>query len=288
MTKRGLISIGTNSTRALVAELNGNPEVVLQRSIGTRLGEGLRDSGELQKDAMRRTLDAVESHTRAVRQLTDRLAAIATSAVRRANNAGDFARDVERITGVTLQTISGDEEARASYMGATSGLERDRTYGVVDVGGGSTEYATADDHVSCEIGAVRLTELFPKLSGEADTPTLQAAQACVREALRPLRDFDRVEHLVFVGGSATTVAAIVKRGSADEYSTLERAQLQGVITRLSSLPTERRKNIPGMIAQRADILLAGALILDEVFVTTLHEKAVASHRDLLLGYLLTH
>lgn len=288
MTRKGLISIGTNSTRALVAELNGDAQILLHRSTGTRLGEGLRQSGHLQDDAIHRTLEAVASHTAAVRELTASIEAIATSAVRRADNAGEFVARVHQLTGAALHTISGVEEARASYAGAISGLPKNDSYGVVDIGGGSTEYATAGSHASCEIGAVRLTELFPILTAKTDPGTLEAVRAIAREALAPLRLFDRVHRLVFVGGSATTIMAIAQRGAIGEYGNLDRGESNDTIAQLARLELEQRKKLPGMVAQRADILLAGAVIVDETFAITGHENAIVSQRDLLLGYLLTH
>lgn len=235
---------------------------------------------------MRRTLDAIEDQTSAVRALTSNVQAIATSALRRAKNAGDFVERAETLIGAKLDVISGDEEARCSYTGAICGLPEGE-YGVLDVGGGSTEYAIATAHVSCEIGAVRLTEKFPSLRGVCEPGVIAEARAAVREALRPLRPFEAQKELVAVGGSAKTAVAVVRGASSDEpYQGLERSQLHDLIDQLAILPLERRKALPGMVAQRADILLAGALILDEAFALTGHASAIVSANDLLLGYLL--
>jgi exopolyphosphatase/guanosine-5'-triphosphate,3'-diphosphate pyrophosphatase len=286
---RGIISIGTNSTRALAAEFDPRPNILLARSIGTRIGEGLRENGRLQDEAMRRTLEAIQKHTDAVRELTPHLTAIATSALRRATNAEEFAEKARDIMGVSLETISGDEEARCSYAGAVSGLPADKTYGVLDVGGGSTEYAIRTAYVSCEIGAVRLTERFPTLGGVAAAADLAQARQAAREALAPIRSFESADRLIAVGGSATTSAAVIagRRGDA-VYSPLTRASLATLIEKLASLPLQERKRLPGMVEQRADILLAGALILDEAAELTGHSGLLVSTNDLLLGYLLRH
>ena len=238
---------------------------------------------------MQRTLKAIEEHTAAVRELTPQLSAIATSALRRADNAGEFAEEARAIMGVSLETIGGDEEARCSYEGAVSGLPPDKTYGVLDAGGGSTEYAIRTAHVSCEIGAVRLTERLPALSGACTSADLTNARNAVREALAPMRAFEPQQTLVAVGGSATTACAVLAgKRSESAYTTLTRDGLANVIDLLASRPLPQRKELPGMVPQRADILLAGALILDEARELTGHGELIVSTNDLLLGYLLRH
>jgi len=288
-TCKAVVSVGTNSTRALVAEFDPSPNILLHRSTGTRVGEGLRESGRLSEEAMRRTLTAVEEHTAAIREFQPELSAIATSALRRADNANEFAESIRMITGVPLEIISGEEEARCSYDGAVSGLTPELTCGVLDVGGGSPEYATRNEHVTMEIGAVRLTEKVPALDGIAEADEIERARAEARTALRPLQNFARADRLVMVGGSATTSRPVAAgRRMADAYEALTRADLRNLSEILSSLTREERKALPGMVAQRADILLAGALILDEACALSGHGEALVSTSDLLLGYLLRH
>jgi len=295
--KRGVISIGTNSTRALVAALNGTPEILLTRSIGTRIGEGLKERGHLDEAAMQRTLEAVREHTQAVRELTSDIHAIATSALRRADNGDDFAQRVREITGATLEIISGEEEARRSFIGAVSGIDAPKgaSFGVLDTGGGSSEYAggtkRGPEHiVSCEIGAVRLTEALPQLAGTTgavEDATLERAQALAREALVPIKQFAAVDRLVFVGGSATTAVSVQREErQIFSYADLTRADIQRLIDLLRTLKLEDRKALPGMNPQRADILLAGLIIIDVVFDLTGHGRSLVSTNDLLLGTLL--
>lgn len=295
-----VISIGTNSTRVLLADMAPElPHVELGRSIGTRIGEGLRERGTLGEEPMRRTLDAVRSHFKAVRGHYVKLFVIATSAVRRAENGGEFAAVLEKITGTSLHVLSGDEEAQASYRGAITALGRlhGQEVGVIDTGGGSTEYAIgngphADRTVSCEIGAVRLTELVPQLAGRdgiVDLDTIERARGIAREALAPIADFEPIENLAFVGGSATTAAAVLrgKKNSPGEYE-LTRTDLQRALVKLCALDTKARKQIPGMKPQRADILPAGIVILETVLDLLGQTTAVATTADLLLGYMLLH
>jgi len=294
-----VISIGTNSTRLTLADMTQDPpHVDLARSIGTRIGEGLRESGVLGDEPMQRTLDAVASHYRAVKGHYLRLFAIATSAVRRATNGEAFTSCVRQMLGVPVHVLSGDEEAEASYRGAITafGPLHDEELGVVDVGGGSTEYATGDGPapdrtVSCEIGAVRLTETLPLLAGRdgvVDLDTIERARAIAREALAPLADFPKTGHLALVGGSATTTAALLrgKKKTLFDSFELSRSDLQRALVRLCGLPLEERKKLDGMKPQRADILPAGIIVLETVLDLVGHDRATATTADLLLGYLL--
>lgn len=297
---RGLISIGTNSTRALVARFgDGVPETLLHRSTGTRIGEGLRERGHLEEAAMERTLDAISEHARAIREHGTTFAIIATSALRRADNETAFEDRVRALTGTGIEIISGDEEAACSFAGALSGIDATagERFGVLDVGGGSSEYAVGTKEqcervVSCEIGAVRLTEAFPQLAGtsaDISTEILDRARAYARAALEPARQLGRTERLVLVGGSATTAVSLV-RGKREffSYAELAPADVAGWIGRLASLPLAERKTLPGMNPQRADILLAGLLIIDEMLRMGAHGTTLVSTSDVLLGYLLRH
>lgn len=295
----GLISIGTNSTRALVADLDGGTgRTLLHRSTGTRIGEGLKERGHLDETAMERTLTAIREHVQAMQHLTPNVRAIATSALRRADNGNEFAEKVREITGASLQIISGDEEARCSYMGAVSGIPApgSERFGVLDVGGGSTEYAIGtkegpDRITSCEIGAVRLTEAVPELAGTRgpiSEETMDRACSIASTNIAPIGSFPKIEHLLFVGGSATTtISVIAEKREEFAYAELTRTALQKVISLLGSLDLDARKKLAGMNPQRADILLAGVLLLDAAFKRTLHEHAIVSTNDVLLGFLLT-
>lgn len=295
----GLISVGTNSTRALVTDIDGRTgRTLLHRSTGTRIGEGLKERGHLEPEAMERTLTAIREHFDAMKHLASRPGVIATSALRRADNGAEFAERVREITGAPLQIITGDDEARYSYLGAVSGINapENEGFGVLDLGGGSTEYAVGtkdgpEQLVSCEIGAVRLTEAVPELAGTRgpiSEETMDRACSLATAALAPMGGFPKVERLIFVGGSATTtIAVLAGKREMFSYADLSRTGLHEVIVKLRSLDLEARKELPGMNPQRADILLAGAIVLDAAFKRTLHERAVVSTNDVLLGYLLT-
>jgi exopolyphosphatase/guanosine-5'-triphosphate,3'-diphosphate pyrophosphatase len=293
-----IVSIGTNSTRVLLADVEPErPRIELARSIGTRLGEALGERGRLGDEPIQRTLDAAAQLARVVRGHYVRLFAVGTSALRRAENGEEFAQRVHALLGVPLRVLSGEEEAAASYRGARTvfGNVREERVGVVDMGGGSTECAVGDSNepekvISCEIGAVRLTEAVPELAGRDGAVTNDAASRAAviaREALQPLAEYRSIEHLALVGGTATTTAAIV-RGRAGPVASfrLKRNDLQRTLERLLQLSLDERKKIPGMKAQRADILPGGIIVLEEALEVLGRDDAVATTADLLLGILL--
>jgi exopolyphosphatase/guanosine-5'-triphosphate,3'-diphosphate pyrophosphatase len=296
MSRRyAVLSIGTNSTRVLLADVEpAMPRIEVARSIGTRVGEGLGDSGRLGDEPMARTLDVLRGYMGLIRGHYVKLIVIATSALRRADNGEEFAGKVAEITGLPLRVLSGEEEAVASYRGAFTafGQLRGERVGVVDMGGGSTEYAFGtsaqpDDHISCEIGAVRLTEAVPSLAGDkglvSDADT-RRARKLAETALEPLEKFDKPDRLAVVGGTATTVAAILKgKRTAVTSANLKRADLESLLQRLVSMPLDERKKIAGLKAQRADILPAGITVLLAAMDAVKCDEALATSSDLLLG-----
>ncbi len=273
------------------------PRIELARSVGTRIGEALGERGRLGDEPMQRTLDAVGQYVRAIRGHYVRLFAVATSALRRAENGEAFCERVTALLGVPLRVISGEEEAAASYRGGLTALGtlRGERVGVLDVGGGSSEFAAGtsaepEKVVSCEIGAVRLTDAVPELAGRdatADDGAVAKARQIAREALAPLRECGEVERLAFVGGTATTTASIVRaRPMPVESYPLARTDLRRTLARLAAMKLDERKRVVGMRPQRADILPAGIVVLDEALEILGRDRAVATTNDLLLGILL--
>ena len=301
-----VISIGTNSTRMLFVDFAakrfgffGEPSVRImkQRSIGTRLGEALQESGHLEDGAMQRTLEVVSEYYEELKGRSRHLSGIATSAMRRADNGDAFVQKFKEITGVDLQILSGEQEAAASFRGAVTSLDDVETtrIGVIDTGGGSTEYAVgehehAQDSVSCEVGAVRLTEWFPALAGTSglvDNTTIDAARGKARDLLQEITSLPHADAIAVVGGSATTALSVV-RGHRGPFGddTLTRDKLRDTFNMLCELPFEKRRTVPGMNPQRADILPAGILIVDAALELLNHSSATVSFTDLLFGYLL--
>ena len=273
-------------------------EEVEQGAIGTRLGEGLRDDGPLHPAGRARTLEAVREFAERVRLHEATCCAIATSAMRRASDAADFAGEVEATLGVPLRVLGGEEEAACSYRGATARAPRDGARrAVLDIGGGSTECAVGRDGVlvgagSVEIGSVRLTERFPALAGAAPgEPARRAAEearAAVRAELGWLTGFVPVAEVRAVAGTPLTLGAVAFAASVEVVSgrTLTLAAIDALVLRLLDLDLPARKALPGMLPQRADVLAGGGIILSEALSALGVAEARLESDDLLLGYLL--
>ena len=213
-----VVDIGTNSTRLLLADVDGNRLTELdRRTTVTRLGEGLEAAGRLSDDAMGRVSDTLADYRSAIDRLgADREVAVATSAMRDASNGPAFRDEIERRFGLDARTISGDEEARLTFLGATAGRPAGAGTLVIDIGGGSTEYVTGEPgsdpgfHVSTRMGSVRHTERHL----HADPPTRdelaalsEDAKAVIEEGV-PSDVRERVEAGIAVAGTATSLAAI--------------------------------------------------------------------------------
>ena len=296
---RALISIGTNSTRLLV--LDGARRLAAE-SRGTRIGQGLGAGGALANDARERTLAAVADY---VAIASDRGATeidvIATSALRRAADAASFGADIAQLAGIEPRILSGAEEASFSFLGATALHSGAREIAVLDVGGGSTELAidtpeharasgSVERTYSCEVGAVRLSERHPALLGagplneEERLAVESAARADAAAVLAPYAEFDGVEELIVVGGTAFTAAAMVANGMRDG-TPMTRADCASLLAALLARGLEERKRLPHIRPQRADILPAGLIVTDEACRLLNVDAFTVSESDLLLGYL---
>ena len=297
--KLAVISLGTNTIRMLIVR-NG-PDGIEQlehMQTGTRLGEGLRDSGPLMQAAKARTLAAVTEFAAHARAHEAVISCIATSAMRRASDAPAFARDVFAATGTKLEILDGPTEATASYRGATHSAARDGArVAVLDIGGGSTECAVGRDDFlesarSIEIGSVRLTERFPELGGSAPGTIAREvaleARAQLKILLAPIAELVPVDRLVAVAGTALTIGAVAFGTHVTQVSGLglTRETIEGTLERMLDLSLDARRALPGMLAQRADVLVAGGLILSETLGILGRDSVRLESDDLLLGYLL--
>lgn len=297
---RAVLSIGTNTVRLLIVadEEAGALSLLEHHALGTRLGEGLGQDGDLQLAAMERTLEACLQFATIARERGALLECIATSVLRRARNADNFAHRFEASVRAPLVVIDGEREAAWGFAGAVA---QDRPPGrtaMLDIGGGSTECAIGtagivETAISCEIGTVRLTEAFPALSGSAPgAPAWRAARAArdvIREALTPLRGQGLVNEMRAVAGTPCTLAALVV-GAAQQSirgRMLDRPTTERLLAQLLDCDLAARRALPGILPQRADILAAGALLLLGALDALGIERARVETNDLLLGYLLS-
>ncbi|MBA3787761.1 MAG: hypothetical protein H0X21_03590 [Actinobacteria bacterium] len=268
------VDLGTNSTRLLVADANGELTEVVRRLAITRLGQGVDTRGKLLPVPIARVRNVLSGYRRELEALgAERTLAIATSAVRDADNGEAFLGEVEWSYGFTTRLLSGDDEAAMTLRGI--GDLADGTL-VVDIGGGSTELQVVGTplRTSLQIGCVRLTERF----GE----DLDAIRAYVRTLL-PELDADRA---VGVAGTVTTLAAL-DLGLAEHDAerthghVLTREAVTEQTARIASLPLDERAQI--MEPGRAPVIVAGAAILVEILERYDLDGIEASERDILHG-----
>ena len=293
-----VVDIGTNSTRLLIADVrNRRVEELDRRTTVTRLGEGLEASGRLSEVAMGRVADALASYREAIDSHgVRRVVAVATSAMRDAANGPDFRDEILQRFGMDARTISGDEEARLTFLGATAGREPGAETLVIDIGGGSTEYVVGRAgeapgfHVSTRMGSVRHTERHL----HADPPTPDELEALARDALAvieadvPAEVRTRVDSGIAVAGTATSLAAIDQ--ALDPYDPdkvhgyrLGVARCEQLVSRLAALPISHRRALPGLHPDRAATIVAGAGILLESMRAFGLDAIEISETDILHG-----
>jgi exopolyphosphatase/guanosine-5'-triphosphate,3'-diphosphate pyrophosphatase len=319
------IDCGTNSIRLLVADLPSGSGLLTEidrRMEIVRLGKGVDRTGMLDPAAIVRTRMALQTYVSAIRELgATRIRMVATSATRDASNAADFRSMVLDTLGVSPEVITGDEEARLSFLGATRGLPSSAQppYLVVDIGGGSTEFvlggpaqnnseqeqpATSAAHerstvdaavivehaVSVDIGCVRMTERHL-----ADDPPgseqIAAAEddinAAVDRALAVVPG-QQARTLVGLAGSVTTVAALALGldrydPRAIHHATIPAADVEAVTAQLLGMTHDQRLALAPMHPGRADVIGAGALVLRTILRRTGLPAVIASEQDILDG-----
>lgn len=283
----GVFDVGSNSVRLLVAEKRGEQVFSVRKErITTRLLAGFAE-GSLSPEAIGRTAKAIAQLAEIARQEgAEDLIGFGTSAMRDGENRDELIRLADR-AGVRLRVLSGEEEADLAYAGA-GGTGR---FGVLDIGGGSTELLCGADGRVCasgsaQIGAVRL---FEAAGPAADARTLIGM---ARSALLPVWERVRVspaDRWVGTGGTVTTLAAMRLGLSVYDPERIQNTPVTASGTRetldgLLSMDLEARRRIPGLNPERADIIPCGAAILLAFFGLSGADAVYASDRDNLLGY----
>jgi exopolyphosphatase / guanosine-5'-triphosphate,3'-diphosphate pyrophosphatase len=286
VTRVGVVDLGTNSTRLLVADVeDGAVREVARRLTITRLGEGVDGRRLLLPTAVARVRNTLADYRRELEALgAGRTLAVATSAVRDAENGEAFLGEIEWSYGFATRLLSGDEEARLTFRGVEAGRDLPPGTMVVDVGGGSTELVLAGWHRSLDLGCVRLTERF--LHGDPPAPEqLAACRAQVRDLLPPEPE---PRHAIGVAGTVTTLA-VLSLGLAEEDPDLvhghrlETGWIAEEVERLASLPVAALRGLHGMHPDRAPVIVAGGLVLVETLRRYGLDELEVSERDLLHG-----
>ncbi len=308
------IDVGTNSIHMVVVRIQPSfPtfSIIAREKNTVRLGERCQQSGQLTEEAMQRAIAALHRCRDISQSLnSEQIIAVATSAVREATNGQEFLQRIESELGLWVNLISGVEEARRIYLGVLSGLEfNSQPHVVVDIGGGSTELILGDGHdprslSSTKIGAVRLTNEYVT-TDPINHAQYQALQSYIRGMLeRPIDELKshlrpgEFPKLVGTSGTIETLAALHAREHLGVVPTplqgysFRLADLREMVTRFRRLSCAERTQLPGMNDRRAEIILAGALILQEIMTLLGIEWITICERSLREGvvvdWMLTH
>jgi exopolyphosphatase / guanosine-5'-triphosphate,3'-diphosphate pyrophosphatase len=299
--RRAAIDLGTNSVRLLVADLvAGRPRTVVRRARVTRLGEGLETAHRFSPEARQRTAAVVAEFVTEARQTgAETISLVGTSACREAADGAEFVGDLGREHAIAARVVSGEEEARLSFLGAT--LDITGNVVLLDVGGGSTELVRTGVEgglaaVSVEAGCVRGTERW--FTSDPPSPKERAAaRAAIKAQFAPLRDAFGASApegrpgaavLVGVAGTVTTFACLslglaAYDPDAIHLTTLDRTRLADEVERLATMRASDRAALSCMQAGRADVIVAGGEILLGAMETLGWERLIVSERDILDG-----
>ena len=294
-----VVDVGTNTTRLLIADVADRTVADLDRRTEiTGLGRGVDANGRLDDEAIERVLGAVGGYREAIDAAeVESTLTVATSAVRDAANGDDFRATLRERFGLDARTLSGEEEARLTFLGATSGRgPGSQPTMVIDVGGGSTELVVGTPGeeptfaVSTQAGAVRQTDrhLHDDPPSDEGLAALRAdVESILTEAVSPaLRGSVRTG--IAVAGTATSLAAIDQElepydpDRVDGYE-LDLEACERMLAMLAAQPLEERREIPGLEPKRAPTIVAGAAILVEAVLVFELESLIVSEADILHG-----
>jgi exopolyphosphatase/guanosine-5'-triphosphate,3'-diphosphate pyrophosphatase len=287
------IDVGTNSVKLHVGELraDGAWGAVADRSEITRLGEGLEAAGRLAPAASERTVDAVAALAEEARRLgAEAVVAVGTAGLRRAADSAAFVAAVEARCGVRVEVISGEEEARLSFLAATSALGPvEGPLVVFETGGGSTQFTfghgqVVEERFSVDVGAVRFAERFG-LDGAVSAEQLDAALAAIAAELSRLDGKGTPAALVGMGGALTNLAAVKHElttydAEVVQGTVLDRAELDRQLELYRTRTSDERRRIAGLQPKRAEVILAGACIVRTVLEKLGHKSLTVSDRGL--------
>jgi len=296
LNRKAAIDIGTNSVRLLIIDLNEtsfNPVFKYQET--TRLGAGVDNTGFLSDVSIEKTLHVIKKLIkRALSMGTEDILLIATSAVRNARNGYDFADMVEEF-GFKIKILSGEEEAKLGFYGALLGSSfPGEEMLVVDIGGGSTELIFGGNRqidflASIDVGAVRLTEKFIK-NDPITKKEIDVIRKYVKDNLQKIERniINEKVHMVGIGGTITTLAAIAqqlteyKRELVHQFI-LSKFCVENIVKKLFEMPLQKRRTVPGLQPERADIITAGVVILETIMSFFNSDSITVSEWDNLEG-----
>jgi len=308
------IDIGTNSARLLIGDYDRDVFSILERKMKiTRLGSGLRENRTISQDSADKTLDVLKTYNELINKCkVNKCRAVGTSVLRNAKNSSDFISSAEKILGIEVDVIGGDEEARLSFYGATKDIMRDydksdrvsqvnsKKILVLDVGGGSSEFILGEkssepDFIeSIDIGCVSISERYM----DSDVPDAGKLNKMNNHVRRKLKNTVKkvknlkIGYIIGVAGTISTIAAVDLK--LDEYDSdkihkhvLEFGKIKEIYNYLCGLNLKERKKVRGMDPGRADVIIGGAAIVINVLEMLGREFIFVSERDILDGIIYT-
>jgi exopolyphosphatase/guanosine-5'-triphosphate,3'-diphosphate pyrophosphatase len=298
----GFIDIGTNTILCLIAELksDGGFDVIDDLAEITRLGQGVDRTGQISREGEERSLQVLLRYLERCRGLNvDAIVAVGTSALRDARNSIEVRERFKAELGFEVRVISGEEEAAYSFLAVQKGLAlTGQELLVVDVGGGSTEFirgnaAGVSQAVSIDIGSVRLTEQFldsdPVRQEECEKMIRVIDQELTRLPDPWLRDGPALT-LVGIAGTFTTLSAVERKllryaHSEVHGSHLALSEVRRQVALFQGKTLEERKAIAGLDPGRADVILAGSILIERIMVAFHSERVIVSDQGVRYGLL---
>ena len=293
-----VVDVGTNSVKFVIGErgADGERRTVVDRAEVTRLGEGLDRTGDLDEEPIARTVDAIaDMAEEAAREEVVATAAVGTAGLRMAGNSESFVEAVRERTGIEVEIISGDEEARLAYLAVTSEMQLgDGSLVLFDTGGGSSQFTfghgeEVEERFSVDVGAVRFTERFG-LDGVVSVERFAEALNSIAVDLERLDGRPTPDQLVGIGGAVTNLAAVmhgletydpdVVRGTV-----LDRAEVDRQLELYRARTADQRREITGLQPKRAEVILAGACVVRTVLEKLGRDSLTVSDRGLRHGLL---
>lgn len=306
MTNIASIDLGSHTARLLVSQRReppGSIRPIIRRRAYIRLAEDFDDQGErnIKQEAIDRTLNALEDFVSVIRAYNvEVIQAVSTGVVRKAANREHFLNLIFDRTGIKVNLISGEEEARLTGKGVLHSLGiRDGPFLIFDLGGGSTEFIAGNGRVdlvrSIPLGAVILSQRYLG-NDPPDEESLKVLEEHVDEVLRkafPPQSYQQDRLLVGTGGTVTTLAAMVNDIPVEEISpermnglVLDRGGLEAVFKKMTRLRVEERVKLPGLDRGRADVIPAGSMVVIRIMHHFNTRKMMVSLSDLLEGILI--
>ncbi|MBT4331727.1 MAG: Ppx/GppA family phosphatase [Candidatus Cloacimonetes bacterium] len=276
MDKYAILDIGTNSIKFFLFSIeNGKLTTIIDTNNISRLGEGLLKTGIISDEAMDRNIEALRGFMKSAKEENVKeITAVGTMCLRTANNSDVFLKKAKEELGLTIKVIPGEEEARLSYLAVLSTIgNTDKNVVVFDTGGGSTEFifgkgANLNNRFSLNLGAVHPTEEF-LVSDPVTNDELKKMQDHMMDFFSEKITEKKADYLIGIGGTVTSMGAVMHKMVKYDPKIIQGSQMsleevKRQIELYQNKTIEERKQIPGLQPKRADVILAGAGIINAI------------------------